>query len=74
MNYFISGIIAIITKVAIIYLGFSALNLFGAFPSKIVANIQNAMGVTQGITASIAMVITYTLYRVNKKKVLTKQG
>lgn len=67
-NYFVSGIVAILVKVAIIYLGFSALNLFGAFPAKIVANIQNSMGLTQGITATIAMIVTYTLYAVNNKK------
>ncbi len=68
-NYFLTGIVSIIVKVAIIFLGFSALNAFGIFPEKLVANLQNAMGVTQAITATIAMVITYIVYFANKKQV-----
>lgn len=66
-NYFLSGIVGIIVKVAIIYLSFSAINLFGIFPQKLVQNLQTAMGLTQAITATIGMVIAYTVYIANKK-------
>ncbi len=67
LNYFVTGIISIIVKVAIIFGGFSLLNLFGIFPEKLVQNLQNAMGATQAITATIGMIISYTVYISNKK-------
>ena len=67
LNYFVTGIISIIVKVAIIFGGFSLLNLFGIFPEKLVQNLQNAMGATQAITATIGMIISYTVYIANKK-------
>lgn len=67
LNYFVTGIISIIVKDAIIFGGFSLLNLFGIFPEKLVQNLQNAMGATQAITATIGMIISYTVYIANKK-------
>lgn len=67
LNYFITGFIAVVVKVAIIFSSFSALNLANLFPEKIAQNLQNAMGYTQLITALIAMIISYTLYIANKK-------
>ncbi len=67
LNYFVTGIISIIVKVAIIFGGFSLLNFFGIFPEKLVQNLQNAMGATQAITATIGMIISYTVYIANKK-------
>lgn len=67
VNYFVTGIIAIIAKVAIIFAGFSLLNAFGIFPQKLIQNLQTAMSTTQGITATIGMVISYTIYLANKK-------
>ena len=69
LNYFVTGIIAIIAKVAIIFGGFSLLNVFGIFPEKLVQNLQVAMGLTQGITATIGMIISYTIYLANKKTI-----
>lgn len=66
LNYFVTGIVAIAVKVGVIFLGFSALNAFGIFPEKLVSNLTNAMGITQAITATIAMLITYTIYFANK--------
>ena len=68
LNYFLTGIVAIAVKVGIIFLGFSVLKTFGIFPEKLVANLQNAMGLTQLITATIAMFITYTVYLSNKQQ------
>ncbi len=67
LNYFVTGIIAIITKVAIIFGGFSLLNILGIFPEKLVQNLQVAMGTTQVVTATIGMIISYTIYLSNKK-------
>lgn len=67
LNYFVTAIISIAIKVGIIFLGFNLLNLCGIFPEKLVQNLQNAMGLTQAITATIGAVITYTVYKANKK-------
>lgn len=68
-NYFLTGIIAIVVKVAIIFGGFSILNAFGIFPTKLVQNLQTAMGATQAITATIGMIIAYTVYFANKRSI-----
>ncbi len=69
INYILTSIISIAVKVGIIFLGFSALNLFGVFPQKLIANLQNAMGLTQAITATVGAVIAYTVYLANKKSI-----
>ena len=48
------------------------LRFFGIFPEKLIQNLQMAMGATQAITATIAMLISYTIYIVNKKSLETK--
>lgn len=68
LNYFVTGIIAIVAKVAIIFGGFYILNSFGIFPEKLVQNLQTAMGTTQAITATIGMCVAYTVYIANKRK------
>ena len=67
LNYFLTGIIAIIVKVGVIFGGFSLLNAFGVFPEKLVQNLQVAMSSTQAITATIGMFIAFTVYMANKK-------
>lgn len=67
-NYFLAGILGIIVKVLVIFGFFEVLNLFGIFPSKLVTNLQTAMGLTQLITASIGMLIAFMIYQVEKKK------
>ncbi len=69
LNYFVTGAIAIAVKVAIIFGGFSLLNIIGIFPEKLVQNLQIAMGTTQGITATIGVIISYTIYLANKKTI-----
>lgn len=67
-NYFLAGILGIIVKFLVIFASFEVLNLFGIFPSKLVTNLQTAMGLTQLITASIGMLIAFMIYQVEKKK------
>ena len=67
-NYFLAGIMGILIKVAIIFASFSVLNLFGIFPEKMVSSLQNAMGLTQLITATIGMFIAFVIYKIEKKK------
>ncbi len=70
INYFFGSIVAIAVKVAVIFLGFTALNALSVFPNeKIVLTLQNAMGWTQLITATIGAIITYTVYIANKRAV-----
>lgn len=62
-NYFLAGIIGIAVKVAVIFGIFSILNAFGIFPTKIVNTLQTAMSLTQLITATIGMVISFIIYK-----------
>ena len=68
-NYFLAGIVGVIAKVLVIFGAFEILNAFQIFPSKLVANLQNAMGITQLITATIGMLIVFIVYQVEKKKI-----
>lgn len=66
MNYFLTGIIGVIVKVAIIFLSFNVLNLFNIFPEKLVSTLQNAMGLTQLITATIGVIVAFVIYKAEK--------
>ncbi len=67
-NYFSAGVLGIIVKVFVIFGFFEILNVFGIFPAKLVTNLQMAMGLTQLITASIGMLIAFTIYKIEKRK------
>ena len=66
-NYFLSGIVGIIVKVAIIFGFFNILKAFGVFPEKLVTNLQVAMSSTQAITATIGMFIAFVFYKLETK-------
>ena len=68
-NYFLAGIIGIITKVLVIAGGFMLLKAFGIFPDKMVNILQTAMTTTQLITASIGTVIAFIIYFIENKVV-----
>lgn len=68
-NYFLAGIVGIIAKVAIIFGCFSILKAFGIFPNKLVNTLQIAMSTTQGITATIGMIISFAVYKIENKKI-----
>ena len=63
-NYFLAGIIGILVKVAIIFTSFNILNIFKIFPQKLISNLQNAMGMTQLITATIGMILAFIIYKI----------
>lgn len=67
-HYFLAGIVGIIVKVFVIFSSFELLNLFSIFPSKLVDNLQTAMGLTQFITATIGMLIAFMIYQIEKRK------
>lgn len=67
-NYFLAGVLGILVKVFVIFGFFEILNAFGIFPAKLVTNLQMAMGSTQLITASIGMLIAFTIYKIEKRK------
>ena len=70
INYFLSGAVGIIVKVAIIFGYFSLLNAFSVFPAKAVSNLQYSMSVIQLITATIGVLISFGIYKLegrNKK-------
>lgn len=62
-NYFLAGIIGIVVKVAIIFGAFNILKLMGIFPPKLITNLQTAMGMTQGITATVGMILALAIYK-----------
>ena len=66
LNYFLAGIAGVLLKVAVIFLFFNVLNLFNLFPEKLVSTLQNAMGLTQLITASIGVVVAFVIYKAEK--------
>ena len=66
LNYFLAGIAGVLLKVAVIFLFFIILNLFNVFPEKLVSTLQNAMGITQLITASIGVVVAFVIYKAEK--------
>lgn len=68
-NYFLAGIVGIVTKVLVIAAGFMILKSFGIFPDKLVTNLQKAMTVTQLITASIGTVIAFGIYKLEAQNV-----
>lgn len=72
-NYFLAGIVGILTKVLVIFGSFELLKALGMFPEKLVSNLQTAMGMTQLITACTGMVIAFAIYQIEKTK-LTKEN
>ena len=68
-NYFLAGTVGIVAKVLIIFASFELLNVFKIFPEKLVNNLQTAMGMTQLITATIGVLISFIIYKVEKNKV-----
>ena len=65
INYPVSAIIAIITKVAIIYLGFTIMTLTMTVPDMVKETLNTSMGLTQLITATsgsilASLVVLYT--------------
>lgn len=66
-NYFLAGIVGIVVKVAVIFGCFSLLRAFGIFPDKLVSTLQVAMSTTQAITATIGMIISFGIYKLERK-------
>lgn len=64
-NYWLTGVIGITTKVAIIFGLFSILRLLNIFPNKLAAILQVNMGITQAITATIGTGISYIVYKIS---------
>ena len=65
INYPVSAIIAIITKVAIIYLGFTIMTFTMTVPDMVKETLNTSMGLTQLITATsgsilASLVVLYT--------------
>lgn len=67
-NYFVSSVVGIIFKVAIIFGFFMILKAFNVFPDKMVGTLQKAMSITQLITATIGCIIAYGIYKAESVK------
>lgn len=66
-HYFLAGIVGVVVKVAIIFAFFGILNAFGVFPEKLVSNLQTAMSTTQLITATLGVILSFIIYKLEKK-------
>lgn len=69
-NYILASIVAIIVKVAIIFLGFKVFSLVNIIPNtgKIFEALQLSMGINQLITATVAAMVTYGIIYIMKKR------
>jgi len=67
-NYFLAALAGVLVKVAIIFLVFNILKVYGIFPAKMVDNLQMAMGLTQLITATIGSLIGFGIYKFETRK------
>lgn len=69
-NYILASIVAIIAKVAIIFLGFKVFSLVNIIPNtgKIFEALQLSMGINQLITATVAAIVTYGIIYIMKKR------
>ena len=65
--YFLAGIVGVVVKVAIIFAFFGILNAFGVFPEKLVSNLQTAMSTTQLITATLGVILSFIIYKLEKR-------
>ena len=45
----------------------SLLNAFGVFPEKLVSNLQTAMSTTQLITATLGVILSFIIYKLEKR-------
>lgn len=66
-NYFLAGIVGIIAKVLIIFIGFLIIKGIVNMPDLIAKNLQTAMSITQGLTATIGTIIAYLIYKAEIK-------
>lgn len=67
-SYFITAIIGIIGKVAIIFGIFMLLKAFNIFPVKMISNLQKAMSLIQLITATLGSLFAFIIYKLENKK------
>ena len=65
--YFLAGIVGVVVKVATIFAFFGILNAFGVFPEKLVSNLQTAMSTTQLITATLGVILSFIIYKLEKR-------
>lgn len=66
-HYFLAGVVGIIVKVAIIFAFFGILNAFRVFPERLVSNLQTAMSTTQLLTATLGVIISFIIYKLEKR-------
>ena len=62
MNYFLTGIIAIVVKSLIIFGIFNLLIALGVFNSSIIETLKYSMGIMQGFTGILGLLLGYLIY------------
>lgn len=67
-NYLLAGMLSVLAKVGVIFLGFNILKAVEIFPEKLVSTLQVAMSSTQLITATIGMVASFGIYKAIQMK------
>ena len=68
VNYPVSAIIAIIVKVAIIYLGFTIMTNVMTVPNMVKQTLNTAMGITQLVTATCGSILAFLIVIYTKQK------
>lgn len=71
-NYYITSIIAIVLKSAIIYSGFLLMGMFINIPDKVNNVLSVSMGYTQVITATCGSLFAYAIIKITTNKKVIK--
>ena len=61
-NYFLTGLVAVIAKTLVIFIIFSILNACGVFASYEVDELKYAMGIMQGFSGILGVLLGYLIY------------
>jgi hypothetical protein len=66
--------VGIVIKVAVIFGCFNILKAFGIFPNKLITTLQVAMSSIQAITATIGMIISFIIYRLEVRQTSVQES
>lgn len=62
VNYFLTGLCSVIVKTLIIFGIFSLLNAFGIFSTTVIDTLRYSMGILQGFTGILGVLLGYLIY------------
>ena len=71
-NFFLAGVVGVVVKVAVIFGYFLLLKSFGIIPDQLVTALQANMSSVQAITATIGVIISFIIYKIEIKNLENK--